>query len=242
MSNQRAMKRKMAKEAPPQVNPMEAKSQAALDSVAPKEGQKVSPEKMQMIETMKGNITDLLYREETKGSLQKMLQAGSPNETVPAAVETVFGQFEQMASKSNGPLSLELKLAGGLHAFNEVMELGTAMGVIPEDLPEENVGGLLEATMKKYIQKGLKDKSIDPIELQTAIEPMLSGEEAEVGMNVGRSQGVPGALNEQQSQEGLMQKRMAPLELENATLKKSAAKKGALQGPQAPPPEQGGNA
>jgi hypothetical protein len=207
------------------------------NAMDPNQVQELSPEKKEQIKMVNSTLTDMLYHPDAKAHIQSMLKQGDPMQTIPAAVNTIFSKFEDMASKGKGAMPLDIKLAGGIHLFSEVMELAEAQGVIPEDLPKEQLQPLLKATMQQYIQKGLKDKTIDPIELQKQVEPLLSQEEREIGLDMAGGTGTPNEMSQSQGMQGIMQKQNAPMQAENQMLQKQnkgmqQALQGISQGPQ----------
>ena len=206
------------------------------------EPQKVSPEKQAQLKNIQAMITDMLYHPQTKDSVQAMLKSSEPHIAIPGATNAIFQKFEDMVTQKQGkPMPLDMRLTAGVAMFSEVMELGEDMGIVPEDLPEENVGDLLRETMQQYIQKGLKTKSIDPIELQQQVEPLLSEEEKHIGMVMGQNSGTPAELTGPVAAEGLAQQRMAPLELKAKGLQQSNKQMTqALQGISMKPEEEGG--
>lgn len=193
--------------------------------------QEVDPKKRKQLQTMQAMMTDMIYHQDSKSSIQSMLTKGDPGHTIPATVNTVFMKFEDMTKEKLGDMPLDMKLAGGVHLFSEIMELAEAQGVIPEDLPEAQIQPLLKNTIQQYVQRGLKEKTIDPIDLQKRIEPMLSQQEREVGAHMADATGTPVDVTEGQMMNGMMQKAQAPLQVENANLKKqNQGMQSALQG------------
>ncbi len=185
---------------------------------------KLSPQEEEQRNMINAAITDMIYNEQTKESIQKMLSGGEISMTLPKTTNAIFGQFEKMASKQGGKMPLSIKLSGGVHTFTELLELGAAMGIVDPNMSEEEMQPLLKETIQQYIQLGLKDKSIDPIELQTAVEPYLSDEETEIGLNMGSESSVPTELTQQQANQGVLQNQMNPLQVENEELKRQNAK------------------
>ena len=184
--------------------------------------QDVSPEKQAQVKNVQDMMTDMVYHPDTKASIQSMLKAAPPEQSVPTTVNTVFMKFEDMATQKNKkPMPLDMRLAGGVHLFSEVMEIGEALGVIPEDMQPDAMQPLLKDTMQMYIQKGLKTGSIDPIELQQQIEPLLTDDEMAVGLTLGEGQGVPPELQQAQANEGMYQQRSQPDKLKAQGLEKS---------------------
>lgn len=203
--------------------------------------QDASPEKKQQVKQMQNMLTDMVYHPETKATVQDMLKSAPPQQSIPGAVNTVFQKFEDMVAQKQGkPMPLDMKLAGGIALFAEIMEIAEAMDVIPEDMSEEEMQPYLRETMEQYIKKGLKTKSIDPIELQQQIEPLLTDDEMAVGLAMGQQQGTPGQLQQAQAQEGMYQQRSQPDKLKAAGLQKSNQQmQQALQGIASKPPEEG---
>ena len=207
MSNGRSIRRNLSEQqqvAQPEMGPEtpemapdepQVNTGQALD---PNQAQDLPPEKKRQLDMVNSTLTDMLYHPEGKEAIQNMLQESPPEQAIPTAVNTIFTKFEDMAKQKKGPVPLDIKLASGVHLFSEVMELAEAAGVIAEDIPEEAMQSLLRDSMQMYIQRGLKDKSIDPIELQQQVEPMLSGEEKEIGMHFAASMGTEEKLTPQQ--------------------------------------------
>jgi hypothetical protein len=234
MSNKPSMMKQQKKKG----SPTEDRGASLLESVTG--GKEVSREALEQMENMKSAITDMMYAPESKAQVQKMLSEGQPEVTIPGATLAIFGKFEDMMSGKNGPMPLDYKLVGGVHAFTEVMELAGHMSIVSPDMGEDEMQPLMKETMQQYIQKGLKDGSIDPIELQQEVEPLLTQEESDIGMQAGGQFGVPSQLQQGQSQKGLLDKQARPMKAENASLvKQNKQMKGALQGIQQAPNGEG---
>lgn len=227
----------------PEGEPMEAEGGAGGDLGETIKNQ-MSPAKQKQLKNVQAMLTDMLYHPETKQSVQAMLKSSPPNVSIPGATNAVFQKFEDMiAQKQKKPMPLDMRLASGVALFSEVMELSEDMEVIPEDLSESDVQGLLKDTMQQYIQKGLKTKSIDPIELQQQVEPLLSEDERAIGLQMGANQGTPPELTGPVAAEGMYQQRVAPMETKTAALKQSNQQmQGALQGIAMKPEEDEGGA
>ena len=261
MANGRAIKRKMAKEqtamgGPPEqaqgVDSPDGFLQAAnegasiggrgehvMDMMDPQSMQDVDPKMMQQLETINAAMLDMLYDPKTKSTVQNQLQGGDPGITIPATTNMIMGRFEDIMRPKNGELSLDMKLAVGVQTFQEVMQLAQGMGVLPEEVGDETVEPLLKQSMQQYIQKGLKEKTIDPMELQEAVEPLLTPEEQMIGRGMGQQFNVPGAPTQQQGNQRMMQKARAPLEVQNAQLQKQNKEMtGALKGIASQPSEE----
>jgi len=218
MSNQRAMKRKMMK------------GQIGNSERPMIKEKELSPEEKKQIQVTNAALTDLLYDDRTRPEIENMLSRGDPMMTIPTAVNTVFMKFEDM-TQDKGVMPLDIKLACGVHLFSEIMEMGEAKVAVPEDLTEQQMMPILRETIQKYIERGLKEGTIDPIELQQRVEPLLTDQERAIGAKLGKQHGVPMELQQSQSNMMMTQKAQAPLKAENAQLKKGNQNmESALQG------------
>ena len=205
-----------------------------------KENAGLSPGQKEKLELAANMLTDMLYNPKTKDSVIKMIKGAPPEQSIPYAVNAVFDKFESMSKDKIGGVPIDVKLSAGVHLFSEVMEMAESMGLIPEDLGQDKIQGLLRETLKTYIQKGLKDGSIDPIKLQAETEPLLNEEEKKIGLQEGQKAGIPAELQQGQINMALTQNARRPLEMENASLKKSnKGMQSALQGISSQP-QQGG--
>ena len=241
MSNGRSIKRKMAKEQEAKA-PLEMMEDQAQEpkpqegggtkhygsyedlskNLSPEARQDIPPAKKKQMDMVNSALTDMLYHPEGKQAIQSMLGGDAPPEqSIPMVANTVFMKFEDMIKQSGkGDVPLDVKLAGGVHLFSEVVELAESMGVIPEDVEPEALQPMMKDTFQRYIQQGIKTGAIDPIELQQQIEPLLSGEEKEIGMHFAKAMGTPESLQDGQAMEGIMRNREAPLKIQLENQKK----------------------
>ena len=190
------------------------------------------------LETINAAMMDMMYDPKTKRSIQKSLKDVPPEESIPSVTNMLMSRFEDIMKPKNGEMSLDMKLGVGVMTFTEVTTLAATMGVIPEELPEQQNQELLTKTMQQYIQRGLKEKTIDPVELQMAVEPLLTPEEQALGRQTGQGLEVPGQPTQQMGNAQMMDAAKAPLAVKNQQLEKSnASMNTALQGIAAQPEE-----
>ena len=184
------------------------------------EGQEPSPQMLKQLENINGAMVDMMYRPETKSVIQKMLTDAPPEMALPHVTNMLMQKFEDMMEQKNGPMDLQMKLGVGVMTFSEVTELAQGLGKMPQDMPEEQTQELLKATIQQYIQKGLKEKTIDPIELQEAVEPLLTPEEQAMARGMGQEVGTPGGPTREMTNAMGMQKAKQPLEVRTKQLEK----------------------
>lgn len=247
MGNGRSIKRGMAKEQVSPETPMAQGQEQAqgLNSysklAAGLEEKPPSPEKQKQINMVNSMLTDMVYHEDAKASVQSMLKQGPPEMTIPKVVNTLFMKFEDMTAEKKGPIPLDIKLVAGVHLFSEVLELAESMGIVREDLSPDQLQPMLKASIQEYIQRGLKEGSIDPIELQERVEPLLSDEEREIGLGFAKAMEKPEGMTQTIATEGMMQQRQRPLKMENQRLQEqNKGMQQALQGVAQAPQENGG--
>lgn len=185
----------------------------------PQQMQDLPEEDLKQMETIGAALTELVHSPDTKKYVQDTLQSGDPGYTVPYATNMIMDRFESLMEKS-GPMPLEMKLTTGMQAFREVLDVAQAMGVAPKELSEAQQEQLLRGSMQMYIQKGLKEKTIDPIELQTKVEQLMTPEEQLVARGMAKNNNMPYEPTQQQNVALAQQNAIRPLEAENANLKK----------------------
>jgi hypothetical protein len=112
----------------------------------------------------------------------------------------INSMMEQEARKGGRPPSLELLFQAGIVVVGDLIEIGNAKGIF-DIQDEQEIGAILQGTMQKYIEKGLKDGTIDPVELQQKAEAMLAPEDREAALGMAEREGVPVEPNEHTAME-----------------------------------------
>lgn len=135
-------------------------------------------------------LSRLLHSKETSGSIMEMLKAGPPEQTIPRAALAVNMQMEQATTKRGKPPSLDILLNAGAFLVNDLVEIGNAAGIFKIET-EEQVAPIVQTTFQMYIEKGLKDGTIDPVELQQRVEPLMGEEHKALGMEAASRTGIP---------------------------------------------------
>ena len=151
------------------------------------QGEEVSPETQREIEVMKTATIKLMHDKTTQKSIIDMLSSGDIAQSVPATALQVNSMLEQ--SMTPKP---DVVLANSVGLVSDLLELAAAAG-IADMPPEEEIVGIYQDTLQKYIQKGLKDGSIDPVELQQSVEPLMDEEQMQAGRGAMTQAGLPEA-------------------------------------------------
>jgi hypothetical protein len=152
-------------------------------------------------------LMKLLHSKKTAPMVEQMLQSGPPEKTVPEAALQINSQFEQEVRKKGQPPSLELLFSSAIYLVGDLIEIGNSAGFF-EINDEQEMGTILQDTMKRYIQKGLKEGTIDPVELQQKVEPMLTEEDKAGGLALAQNDGIPTEPNEHTAMEVYAQKQV----------------------------------
>lgn len=137
-----------------------------------------------------GGLMKMLHSKETSSTIDEMLQAGPPEQTIPEISMMVSRQMEDAVSKKATKPELETILKGGIYLVSDLIEIGNAGGFFQIE-SEEQVQPIMQATFQKYIETGLEDGSIDPIELQAKVEPLLNEQQIQVGSEAASGSGIP---------------------------------------------------
>lgn len=152
-----------------------------------------------MKEKLEGKLSDsdqaylsglmkMLHGKETAPAIDDMLKSGGkPEEVIPAVALQVNQQMEKAVGKKP---PLETALLAGIYLVQDLIEIGNTGGFFNVQ-DEEEVKLIMQRTMQPYIEQGLKDHTIDPIELQSLVEPLMSEEHADTGMRAATATGIP---------------------------------------------------
>lgn len=150
------------------------------------------PEMSAKDEAYVGGLMKLLHSRQTSGNIVGMLKSAPPEKSIPQAALTIFQQYDkQVSSKSGSQTPLETKLIGGVYLVGDLIEIGNASAAFERQLTQEDFQPLLQETMQPYIHQGLKDGSIDPVELQAALEPLMDDQQLAQGMQAAEATGTP---------------------------------------------------
>lgn len=150
-------------------------------------GAKIPPKLEREIDVYTTSSMKLMHSKETQPAVLDMLKSGPIEQSIPATALQINGQLESQMKPSK-----DVVLASSVSLVSDLFELADAAGIAPMP-PEEQIVEIYTATLQKYIHNGLKDKSIDPIELQKSVEGMMSEEQKSMGSEMANEGGLPNA-------------------------------------------------
>lgn len=152
------------------------------------QGKDIDPKTKQQINVYSTMLTKFIHSKETQGQVLKMLQAGDPIDAIPPAAVAINDQAEQTLAKK-GKVDKNVVLGASVTLVSDLIEVGMAAGLF-EQPSDEDISFIYQDTLQLYIERGLKDGSIDPVQLQKDIEPLLSEEQRKAGRAMGKEVGV----------------------------------------------------
>lgn len=197
------VRKKMEGEQRKQEAPSPPKDKQQKEAPGPKDIEsQMSPEEKQKAAAYTSGLLKLLHSPDTSGRVLAMLKTAKPEVSVPKSALAINGRMEQMIQekKATKP-SLETLLLGSVALVNDLIEIGNAGDAWGEDVGPERAKPILQNTMQQYIQQGLKDGSIDPVELQAKVEPLMDEEHRAAGLQGAQATGIPTEANEQTAME-----------------------------------------
>lgn len=149
------------------------------------------PEMSQQDQAYIAGLMKLLHSKKTAPMVEQMLQAGPPEETIPKTALMVNDQMEKVVGKMP---SLDTLMYAAMYLVQDLIEIGNVGGFFKVET-EEEVQNILKVTMETYIKKGLKDGTIDPVELQQRAEKLLPEAQKASGLEYAKSSGIPTEAN-----------------------------------------------
>lgn len=159
-------------------NPQELQ-QAKMDPAAEKE-----------VQAYVFGLSKLLHSKQTSNKVVEMLKAGKPEQTIPHTALLLNSQMEETVRAKGKPPSLEVLFESGQFLVGDLIEIGNAAGIFQLET-EEQIAPILQSTFQQYIRAGLKNKTIDPIELQQKVEQMMPEDVKAQGLQMAERTGVP---------------------------------------------------
>lgn len=152
-------------------------------------------------------LSKMLHGKQTQPQVVSMLKSvEDPSKSIPQIALLVNDQMEQAVKGKGKKPSLDVLLGAAQFLVGDLIEMGNAMGVFQLET-EEQIAPILQSTMQTYIEKGLKDGSVDPIELQKKVEPMMPEQDRIKALEIAKAEGLPTEPNQLTAMEAYARKR-----------------------------------
>lgn len=152
------------------------------------------------------NATIAVFSEESQPAILQSLQAeNEPVKSVAGTAYIVHQQLEAGLQKGGEKIS-EITLAlGASHLVSELIVLAEAAKLY--QLDEAQKQEAYRQAVERYFESGLKDGSIDPVELQKTLEPLMNDEQRTYGLQQMEDSGIsktapPSGMNAQPQPQG----------------------------------------
>lgn len=169
------------------------------EGVGPQEGQEqaIDPKQKEKAENYISILMNELHSPDTRDDVLEILKSSKdPFVTVPQAALAINDAAAGKITKNGGKVDVATMFIGSQYLVNDLMEIGNAFGIFKTT--EKDFGDLYQDSLQMYIQRGLKDGSIDPIELQLAGEQMMDQNQKVGGHYLAEQKGVPYKPSQQQ--------------------------------------------
>ena len=168
--------------------------------------QQVDPKVQKEVEAYTLGLSKMLHSSKTSPKIVEMLSAGEPQKTIPQIALLVNGQMEQAATKGGKKPSFDVLLGAAQFLVGDLIEMGNAAQIFNIQA-EEEIAPILQNTLQAYIEKGLRDKTLDPIELQRAAEPLMAEKHRDAGLRGAEASGLPAEPSQITAMEAYAQRR-----------------------------------
>lgn len=158
----------------------------STQEVAPTRGEKEVREDQAYV----ASLMKMVHDKKTSGNVVNMVKSGDPYTTIPKAAITINASLEDRVREKGKKPSLETLFMGMYYLVNDLTEVAVASGVM-EEPGEKGRASILQSAVESYVQKGLKNKTIDIMELQAKTEQLMTPEQRSQGLQAGAANGVP---------------------------------------------------
>ena len=195
--------------------------------------QEVDPRTQKEMDSYVASLMYVMHNPKTNKNVVDMLGSGPPEQSIPATAMYINDAVEKTFSKKiQGPVRDEVKLHGAIYLASDLSELGNAARVWEEPVTEQKLPSLFQSIVSKYVHKGLKEGTIDPIKLQADTEPILNEQQRAIGSRIQQELGLPGEPTASMGIDTLIRNKTKPMEDENAKLKATLAQQQQMQAAQ----------
>ena len=163
-------------------------------------GKKLDPVMQKKIDTYTALLMKIMHGKKSRNKVMDMLKNGEPSQSIPATALTVNDIAERTAKVKD----YNVILGASPYLISDLVEIGTSAGLF--QLVPEQIQQIYQDTLQKYIEAGIKEGKIDPVQLQADVEPMLNDQQRQQGMQIGQEAGLPTQANEQMAVRHINQK------------------------------------
>lgn len=201
--------------------------------------EQLDPKLKHEIEGFQSILGNTMYDNKMRPKIQKMLKDGGPPEksipaTAKAIADTAIPMFEEKAGKVKNPVLVN----GAVFLVQELALIGNTSGYF--NVTEDMMQGILQTTIQTHIEEGLRNKTIDVMELQAGTEELMTEEDRALGLEAASVEGVPPQAGGEQAMEAYASQRENAARKQTMQEANSMMKKGQLAQAQQANQQQGG--
>lgn len=150
---------------------------------------KLGPPQEAQLEAYKDNATIVIFSKKTQPGILQSLQSGeTPTDSIAKTANSINDQLEPMLEKKGEKMTEITLCLGAAHLVSELIVLAEAAKLYTLNNDER-----LEAfrqTIQDYFAKGLQNGTIDPVELQKNIEPLMTDKQKQFGLQAMQQHGL----------------------------------------------------
>jgi len=160
--------------------PVESGGEESTPELSNQDAQ-LAPEQLAQVEAYTDNATKMLYSPKTQPAwLQELQASNNPIENIAETANHLHKILQAGLEKTGEQMTDQTMFLGATHLVSELNVLADAAGLFTLD--EKQRMDSLQLTLLLYFKRGIDDGTIDPVELQKDLEPLLTDEQRQMGI------------------------------------------------------------
>ena len=164
-----------------------------VEKVLPGQGDSSDPKVQEILKKAKGYETvlkKLIHGEKTRDEVITMIKSNpDPYIVAPQVAVTVNDMGLNTMKQGGVEVERSVQMVASQFLIDDILLLG--QGAAGWEVTDELTQAVVEDTYQVYVERGLKDKSIDPIQLQLEAQEVMSEEQLAAGLVMGEAKGTP---------------------------------------------------
>lgn len=151
---------------------------------------KMDAKTQQKVDSYVAVLMKELHGKDTRDDIIGILKSSSdPFMTVPQAAISVNDMAKTKIEKGGGRVDINTQFLGSQYLVADLMEIGNSFGIFK--VGQEDFKDLYQDSLQTYIERGLKNGTIDPIELQLTGEKFMTQNQKIGGHYMAQEQDMP---------------------------------------------------
>jgi len=151
--------------------------------------QNLSAEEVSQLDAYSDNATKIIYSEKSQAAILQELQTfDNPVQNIAEAANHIHRLLQESMEKDREQMTDKVMFLGATHVVSELINLAESAGLF--SLDDKGRIDALQSTLMVYFKRGIENGTIDPVELQKEIEPLLTDEQRQMGMSNIEQSGV----------------------------------------------------